>query len=176
MKEYNVNKPLVQGEIGIGCRNDYSFCVPSPDAKFFQYQADMLVRVAVRIASEDIKGFSWYQINGNGWRNQGLLDADNNPRPAYDAYQQLILQLDDAKYLTPVNYGNDVEAYAFQKTSNNVHVIWTKVDKSVDILVPISKFIDAFDRDGKQISNPPVDGNNYKITAGFSPIYIIRKP
>jgi hypothetical protein len=176
MKEYNVDKPLVQGEIGIGCRNDYSYCLPAPGEEFFQFQADMLVRVAVRVISEDIKGYSWYQINGNGWRNQGLLDADNNPRPSYDAYQQLILQLDRARYLSTVDYGSDVEAYAFHQAPNKVHVVWAKDDTSVSILVPKSKFVEAFDRDGSQITNPPVDGNNYKFTAGFSPIYIIRKP
>jgi hypothetical protein len=175
MKEYNVDKPLILGEIGIGCRNDFNFCVPSPDAEFFQYQADMLVRVAARITSEDIRGFTWYQINGEGWRNQGLLDADNNPRPAYDAYQQLILQLGDVKFLAPIDYGSEVEGYSYKQNSNKVHVVWTKEDKSVDILIPISKFIDAFDRDGNQISSPPVEGSNYKINVGFSPIYIIRK-
>jgi hypothetical protein len=176
MNEYNVDKPLVQGEIGIGCRSDYSYCQPEPSEEFFQFQADMLVRVAVRTISENIKGYSWYQINGNGWRNQGLLDFENNPRPSYGTYQQLIMQLDRARYLSAVDYGSDVEAYSFHQAPNKVHVVWAKDDTSVSILVPKSKFVDAYDRDGTQITNPPVDGNNYKFTAGFSPIYIIRKP
>ena len=175
MKEYP-DKPLVQGEIGIGCLDSKDYCLPAPSAEFFQFQADMLVRVAVRTISENIKGYSWYQINGNGWRNQGLLDFENNPRPSYYAYQQLIMQLDRARYLSTVDYGSDVEAYAFHQAPNKVHVVWAKDDTSVSILVPKSKFVDAYDRDGTQITNPPVDGNNYKFTAGFSPIYIIRKP
>jgi hypothetical protein len=176
MKEYNVDKPLIQGEIGIGCRSDFTYCQPAPSAEFFQFQADMLVRVAVRIISEDVDGYSWYQINGNGWRSQGLLDENNNPRPSYDAYQQLIQQLDRARFLSTIDYGSEVEAYAFHQAPNKVHVVWANDDTSVNIFVPMSKFVDAFDRDGNQITNPPVDGNNYKFTVGFSPIYIVRKP
>jgi hypothetical protein len=176
MSEYGVDKPLVQGEIGVGCRSDFTYCQPNPSEEFFQFQADMLVRVAVRIVSENIKGFSWYQINGNGWRNQGLLDSADNPRPSYDAYQQLIHKLDRARYLSTVDYGSDVEAYTFRKAPNRVHVVWAKDDTSVNILVPKSKFLEAYDRDGTQIITPPIEGNNYKLTVGFSPIYIVRKP
>ena len=113
---------------------------------------------------------------GNGWRNQGLLDFENNQRPSYVAYEHLIQQLQRSRYLSSVDYGSDVEAYAFHQAPNKVHVVWAKDDTSVNILVPKSKFVEAYDRDGVQITNPPLDGNNYKFTVGFSPIYIIRKP
>lgn len=176
MKEYNVDKPLVLGEVGIGCRNDFNFCVPSPLPVFFQYQADMLIRVAVRTATGDIKGFSWYTISGSDWRFQRLLEKNYTPRPAYYAYQNLILRLENAKYHEPVYYGNDVEAYAFWQGNKKIHVIWTKEDKSVEILIPKSDFIDAFDRDGNQLLNPPSVDDSYKFTASFSPIFMILNP
>ena len=121
-------------------------------------------------------GFTWYTLDGPGWRNGGLLDSNGDPRPSYTAYQVLTQQLINADYPTPVDYGAGLEAYAFQRGSQQVHVVWSKEDSSdLTILVPASKFIEARTRDGTLIAPLPVN-DNIQISVGFSPVYVIRIP
>lgn len=177
MVPYVVQKPLFVNEISLTCPEEYfpQLCSPPVDA-FLEMQANHLVRVQVRGLSEDIEGFTWYTLDGPGWRNGGLLDNFNNPRPSYLAYKQLAHQLYQADYLTSVDYGADFEAYAFQRDHQEIHVVWTKVDLSgLSIHVPVGSFIEARSRDGTLITPVLVDGS-YQIPVGFAPVYVIRIP
>jgi hypothetical protein len=176
MDAYGVQKPLFVNEVGFGCPESSSICNP-PEAAFFQMQASHLVRVQVRGVSEGVLGFIWYSLNDPGWRFSGLLDSVGAPRPSYLAYQQLVHQLINSDYLAPVDdYGTGIEAYAFRREAQDVHVVWTKLDvPGLSILVPAGNFVEARSRDGAVI--PPVlVGGNYQVPVGFSPIYVIRKP
>lgn len=177
LSDYGVSKPLVLNETGFGCasdRSDVVWCSP-PSSMFFSLQADMLVRMAVRGMSVDLKGYVWYSIDEVGWRNSGLLDEAYTPRPAYYAYQELSQQLKYTSYQGPVNYLNEVEAYEFQRKTERVHVAWAKTDQTFTIQVPASKFKAAYDINGTQL-NPPLVGANYEISVGFTPVYVIRYP
>lgn len=177
MDAYGVQKPLFVNEISLLCAEEYFplLCNPPVEA-FLQMQANHLVRVQVRGLDEGVVGFTWYTLDGPGWRNSGLLDISNNPRPSYLAYQQLAQQLFNANYLNPVDYGPDFEAYAFRRGAQEVHVVWSKLDMpALIILVPAANFIEARSRDGTLIAPVLVDGN-YQIPVGFSPVYVIRNP
>jgi hypothetical protein len=172
MSAYGVDKPLAVNEIALGCPPSYSWCAP-PGDEFYQMQASFVVHAFVRGIDGGIKGFSWYSLNGP-WRSTGLLDSVNNPRPAYYAYQQLAQQLADATYLAPVNYGAGVEAYAFSKGAEQLHIIWTN-DAPIPITIPQSRFISATDRDGAPIL-PVFAGADAQLTASFAPIYVVCRP
>jgi hypothetical protein len=177
MSPYGVQKPLFVDEISLTCPEEFfpSLCNPPVDT-FWQMQASHLVRVYVRGLSTGIIGFPWYTLDGPGWRNGGLLDDNGDPRPSYTAYQVLTQQLINADYLTPVDYGTGLEAYAFQVGTQQVHVVWSKVDSlDLTILVPASNFIEARTRDGTLIAPLPVN-ENIQISVGFSPVYVIRRP
>jgi hypothetical protein len=164
-------------EVSLLCAGDYfpSLCNPPVDA-FLQMQASYLVRALARGLSENIMGFTWYTLDGPGWRNCGLLDSAGAPRPSYVAYQQLAQQLFNAQYLTPVDYGSNFEAYAFHRGAQNVHIVWSKDDlPDLSIQVPAGNFIEARTRDGTPIAPLLVDGY-YQIPVGFSPVYVIRLP
>jgi hypothetical protein len=179
MNDYGLNKPLVLNETSLMCPptvggQPTSYCNP-PQAGFYQMQANYEVRSYVRGLSVDLIGFSWYTLDGPGWRNTGLLDSQGQPRPSYLAMKHLIAELQDSKYLAPVDYGAGLEAYAFQRGNDRVHVIWAIENSSKTVSVPIIKFTAAFDRDGKLIT-PTLSGSNYILSVGFKPIYIILKP
>jgi hypothetical protein len=175
MREYGVKKPVVLNETSFSCPNDtygsYAWC-DSPDDQFYQVQADMLVRGFTRGLSSDVRGLIWYTIDGPGWRYGGLLDGDNNPKPVYTAYQQLAQQLFETVYVGTIDYGSSLEAYAFRKGKTQVHVVWAKEDKVFPITVSQSRFVEAFDRDGKSLE-PMLLGSKYQLLVGFEPIYII---
>lgn len=182
MSEYNVHKPLSVNEMSLFCYEDPKYPPEDPTCMvgltneqlepYYEAQADFLVRSMVRGLSENLVGFTWYTLNGPGWRNGGLLNSDQTPRPAYIAYQQLAQQLDKTSYIAPVDsYGSNIEAYAFSRSSQKVHVLWTgTTDSSAVVAVP-SGFIEAYTRDGT-----PLSPSNGLLPVEFSPIYIILSP
>ena len=174
MAQYGVEKPLFLNETGMMCPDYYEWCVPSPNADYYQAQADFIVRGFVRAAAHDIKGPIWYTLN-RGWRYTGLLDVDGNPLPAYNAYQVLNQQLAGASYKEVMTYAPGVEAYAFQKNAEQIDVLWAMQDQVLDVLVPQNKFVQAYDQYGNSLTPAPVD-SNYRLSVGFEPIYIIRLP
>ncbi len=176
MADYGVDKPVVMNESGFGCSSNHPFC-EAPDDRFYESQATHLVRYFIRGLSENISGLVWYTLNGPGWRNAGLLDASQQPRKVYYAYQYLSQKLQYSRYLYVMNYGPGVEAYAFRGNSHRVHVLWAKDDEILDIIVPISSFIEVTDRYGNVLYdhlNPPlqIGSDYYSLQVGFEPIYI----
>jgi len=177
MNEVGVQKPVFVNEMSLTCPDSDSRCIP-PAEDFFQMQANHLVRAQVRGLDEGIMGFTWYTLDGPNWRYCGLLDEADNPRPSYLAYQVLAQQLINADYEhpAPVDYGAGLEAYAFQRGTQLVHVVWSELDlPNLTILVPQGNFIEARTRDGTVIAPVLIDGN-YQIPVGYSPTYVIRKP
>lgn len=179
MAEYGINKPVVLNESGFGCKEGSIYC-SAPDDNFYESQATHLVRYAIRGLSENVSGFFWYTLNGPGWRFTGLLDGFQQPRQSYLAYQHLSQKLRNARYLYPVSYHPEIEAYAFRLNSYQVHVLWAIQDKTVDFSVPVAKFIEATDRDGVVLYNqsnpPPQSGSNYVLQAGFEPLFLTLYP
>jgi hypothetical protein len=171
MQEYGVTKTLSLNEIGVGCRDDFSFCVPEPVPEFFDFQADMIVRLAVRAVGADLESFVWFTLDGPGWREMGLLDGTTR-RPSFYAYQTLIKQTMGATYSAMAVYGEGIDAFAFTSSDRGVQVVWTALDANLPFTVPQATFVEALDREGNPIT-PTVVGDSYQFTATFSPIYII---
>ena len=171
MDQYGVDKPLFLNETALGCNPDYYSCDPPP-SRFYEDQADHLLRAFTRAISEDIGGLTWYTLDGPGWREGGLLDSSYNPRPAYTAYQHLIVRLAYSTYEGTASYGSAVEAYSFTKRTERIHVVWSKDAIADTIQVPQSSLNQAYDRDGNILS-PTLAGDNYEITVGFSPVFLM---
>lgn len=172
MSQYGVDKPVFLNETGLMCPSYYAWCNP-PDPSFYQMQANHVVRAFVRGIGENVMGFIWYTLDGPGWRHVGLLYDYTNPKPVYNAYQRLNIELQNSRYVGTVDYGNDIEAYAFCRGLEGIHVVWVKEDQTLTITVPQSEFVAARDRDGNPIV-PTLTGSDYQLQVGFEPIYILR--
>ncbi len=180
MADYGVSKPVFLNESGFGCipssENIFSTWCEPPDALFFENQAYYIVRTYVRGLSEDVMGMIWYSINGPGWRNTGLLDALQLPRPAYNAYKHLVQRVGSLTYQSKPDYGAGIEAYSFSRQSQRTDVLWAiEASASFTVTVPSSAFIAAYDLFGNPIDSQPV-GDSHPIPVGFSPVYILRTP
>lgn len=174
MQSYGVDKPLVLNETSLLCppiAQVPAYCNP-PSQEFFQLQATMMVRVMVRGLSEGVSGFSWYTLDGPGWRNSGLLDGNQQPRPAFRTYQHINQQLADAVYLGPVDYGPQIEAYAFLRGDTIISVAWSTDTQTHSVTVPQATFREAFDRDGNPLAPTPVEGG-YQFAVPFEPVYLL---
>jgi hypothetical protein len=169
MSEYGVEKPVVLNEIALRCQSWKPDCIPLGDA-FYQAQADFLVRALTRALSEYVMGYAWYTLNGPGWENSGLLDENQEPRRSYIAYRHISQLLQNTKYVSTVDYGSDIETYAFKRGSEQVHVLWARTDLLIGIAEPPG-FIEAFEWNGN-----PLPSSNGQLTVGFSPIYLIISP
>jgi len=174
MSPYGVEKPVFLNETALMCPYYYGWCTP-PDDSFYQIQANHVVHSSVRGISEEVMGFIWYTLDGPGWRYTGLLDGNANPKPVYNAYQRLNIELQNTRYVGPVDYGNGVEAHGFRRGLEYVHVLWTGEDQTFTITVPLSEFVEARDREGTPIT-PTLVGSNYQLQVGLIPIYITRTP
>ncbi|MFL5807651.1 MAG: hypothetical protein ACJ8CR_38730 [Roseiflexaceae bacterium] len=177
MARYSVTKPLFLNETGLMCPEvaPYSaWCTP-PSAEFYRIQAIYVIRAFTRSLSVGVQGMIWYTLDGPGWRYTNLLDANNQPTLAYDSYRIFSAQLQNSEYLWPVNYGNGVEAYAFRKAGQILHVVWAKQNQTLAVIIPQSKFLHAVDRRGRTIQ-PFVRDKDYLLPVSFDPIYITRWP
>jgi hypothetical protein len=179
MDEYGVDKPLVLNESGFICP-PAEWCDP-PGELFFDLQADMLVRMMIRVLSEpDILGMSWYTLDGSAWRWGGLMRSENKLNPAYHAYVHLTTRLDGARYLGRVDYGSGIDAYRFMRYDyerpREIHVVWSQQDTSIPFQVPQEKFLAAFDRDGNLLIPDPTIQADYTFNARFEAVYIMLRP
>lgn len=168
MSDYNVTKPLWLNETAMNC----SWCWYQRE-DFVQMQADFVSRSLPRTLNEHIFGPIWYTLDGPGWRFTGLLDEYQLPKPVYYAYQNLIRQLQDTEPLGPVDYGTGIEAYAFGRGGEAVHIVYARENTTFSVSIPVNEFIAAYTRDGAPILVSP-SGPYVLLTVQFEPIYIIR--
>jgi hypothetical protein len=177
MASYGVAKPLFLNETGLMCPEVAPYaawCTP-PGEGFYHSQAVYVIRAFTRSLSIGVQGIIWYTLDGPGWRYTNLLDANYQPTQAHDAYRIFAAQIVGSRYIGQVDYGDDVEAYAFRKGGQVLQIVWAKQNKTPTIAIPQSKFLQALDRQGRTIA-PLVSGENYLLLASFDPIYILLRP
>jgi hypothetical protein len=179
MQAYGVSKPVFLNETAFGCPYDirypdwFIWC-KNPTEAFFDLQASYIVRSATRAYNENISGYIWYTMNGPGWRSGGLLDGTQAPKLVYQSYVYLIRQFQNSHVIGPVSYATGIEAYAFDRGTDRLDILWAIEDQTITVTVPIADWIGAFQRDGTSIF-PAQDGSNYLVPIGFSPVYLVRK-
>lgn len=164
LNQYGVSKPILMNEGGLLC---YPSGIPCAEADpgYYNDQASYAVRLYSRALANDVLGAVWYTLNGPGWRDGGLLDAAQAPRPAYQTLQFMANRLADARYAGPLS--NEVlEGYAFRTGATTYQVYWTKNDSRVEITLP------AGTRAVYNQTGQPITPAGSSVTVGFEPIFI----
>jgi hypothetical protein len=174
MARYNVNKPLWLNEGGLICNPSQPFCA-APATEFFAAKADHLPRKMARAASAGIQMVGWYTLEGPGWRNGGLLNEAQQPRPAFVAYQQMSRLVRGYTQVLSVDYGPGVEAYRFVLPGKYVDLLWSRSATVQTVSIPLVKILAQTGVTGGGVPGQIV-GNNAQLQVGFSPIYIERLP
>jgi hypothetical protein len=168
MATYGVNKPLMHTEGALLCHPKNPICNP-PGPAFFQAQADYVVWLFVRNWAEGLKSTIWYQFEGPGWRRGGLLNADQQPRPAYHALKFLSRELGSARYEQVVTQYPSLQGYEFSTPQKRIWVLWSPDDQPHDIALPASKRT-VYDKYGTDIT--PKNGT----ISVQSPIFVELAP
>ncbi len=171
MSRYGVDKPVMMNEGGLLCHPTNPDCNNGGafKAQFHDDQANYVVRLYVRGWVNGLKGITWYTLNGPGWRQGGLLDGNQQPRPAYHAFRFLHTRLLGAKYEGEISTGG-VEGYAFRRGTTRVEIYWRNDGTVTPLNVPADT-TEIFNYLGNPLTLQP--GN--QILIGFTPVILERE-
>ncbi len=121
MARYGYAKPVIMNEGALLCYRSSPNCRPNG---FEAAKADAVARLYARTMAADVLISHWYTLNGPGWQEGGLLDQNQQPLPAFRAFQFLRQQIGSARYLRPVAQSG-LEGYHFQRADREVIVVWS---------------------------------------------------
>ncbi|MGC9423723.1 Ig-like domain-containing protein [Vibrio sp.] len=113
MDIYFVDKPVILTEAALLGDNIVDY-----DPAFEATKADYIVWLYARNLAKGIYATTWYHLDNYGWRRSGLLDRNNNPLPAYDAYTVLTDMLDGAIYQGDLSLGEGILGFEFSGDTN----------------------------------------------------------
>jgi hypothetical protein len=162
------DKPLMLTEAGLLCRD-----CPSPaPTDFLEAQAAYLPRLYVRSMAMGLRATIWFTFDGPGWRQASLLDANQEPKPAYHALQALTSLLAETQYAGPINRFPGLEGYAFRRrdAQGEIWVLWSPDSTGASIDLPTG-LQQAYDLLGAPLS--PQGG---VLEVGFAPVYLELAP
>ncbi len=155
LAQYNVNKPIMMNEGGLLCA-EWEVCDESTRAA----QANYVVRLYSRSWANDLLASIWYTLDGPGWREAGLLDRNQQPRPAYTTLQFMARKLAGGSYIGALST-NGYEGYAFRNGAKTYRVYWTNDASTVPVALPAGVVYNMY---GQAIPAP--------TTVGFEPIFV----
>jgi hypothetical protein len=163
MQRYQVAKPLMHTEGSLIYPN--SAGRPPPGDAFFDAQASYVVRLYVRNWANDVAATIWFKFEGPGWQDGSLLDRQQAPKPAYDAYRFLTHELEKAWYEGPVTHYANLEGYAFGTSHKRIWVLWPPQETTWNVGLP-ADVTAVYDKYGQEIT--PL-GSNLTLT---DPVYV----
>ncbi len=165
MTNFIIDKPIYHTEGALLCLEGNPIDCSPPGEDFYDSQADYVVRMYVRNWANGVSGTIWYQFEGPGWRYGGLLDENQNPKPAYEALRTLITELSEAEYFGVLTSYDGLEGYEFNTPSKRIWVLWSPDE--VDIQIQLPENVDVvLDKFGQNITP---DGRDIIVK---NPIYV----
>lgn len=166
MQRYGVDKPVLMNEGALLCyRNDPS-CAPQG---FEQAKANYIARLFARSYEAGLYGALWYTLNGPGWQDGGLLDGDQQPRPAYATLAFLRRTLGDASY-AGVTRDGALEVHRFRKGGLQYELAWTNDGATREVPLP------AGTRRRYTVRGDPLPIGE-RLEVGFEPVIVeLRTP
>lgn len=160
--KYGVRKPMIMNEGGLLCPAGSQAC---PSAAFYDAQANTAVRLYTRAWANGLLGAAWYTLDGPGWREGGLLDAAQTPRPAYNTLKFMSGLLKGAVYTGTLGSGA-LEGYSFRKGGAAYQIYWTNDGSTTAVGLPPGTRA-AYNKAGQTIA-----ASSGSIAVGFDPVVI----
>lgn len=162
MRRYGVDKPIMMNEGGLLCfRSDPRCSVPA----FYADQANYAVRLYARTWANGLLSSFWYTLNGPGWQEGGLLDANQAPRPAFQTLRFMATLLEGATFSEKLG-GGALEGYAFRKGATTYQIYWTNDRSTVELPLP------AGVRTVYDVAGQALQTSGSTLTVGFRPVIV----
>jgi len=162
---YGLEKPIYHTEGALLCPEYNPTDCDPPGSDFEEAQADYVVWLFVRNWANDVDVTVWYEFQGPGWRNGGLLDGSQTPKPAYNALKFLTQEIGSARYIGRVLENTAVDGYEFLRNDKKVWVMWSPDEINHTVSLPAST-LGAYDKYGAAI---PITSNQITVN---SPVYV----
>lgn len=163
-------KPVLLTEAGLlcwaegGC-DDY----PTEDDELQADQANYAMRLYPRAQANGIMGALWYTFNGPGWRDSGVLDANQNPRPAFRTFQLLKRTMANSEHTGTINeQGGNLEGYVYTRNGGGTTYtyIWSNNTTAYNYAFPAGARL--FNKYGDELPAP----TNGQVRVTFEPVMI----
>jgi hypothetical protein len=124
------NKPVMNTESALLCL-EYPGAVCGGNMVFENTKAYYVGQAYASAIALGLRANLWYSLLGWPGRYSGLLDANNNPLPAYHAFVAARARLNDADYLGPITAADvgdltGVMGFKFDRGDRIVWAVWTK--------------------------------------------------
>ena len=164
LAQYNGSgKALMATEIGLVCgaTGTDAQCLTSD---FENTKAYYLTQLYTLSLAENMRATTWYSLTG--WRGSGLLDAQQNPLPAYHAFAFAKEQMDGAVFSRQVTEYPSVRVFEFERPDRWFWVLWSQ-DGSSHTVSLRQKPDFAWDAFGT-----PVEINALEVEIGLKPLYL----
>lgn|GEM_PF-1717482 len=165
LSAYGLDKPLMHTEGALVCPEWSPALCSVPGPAFYEAQADYVVWLYIRNWAAGVQATAWYTWEGPGWRHGGLLDENQNPRPAYWALHFLTNELARYSYTGPVTLYPSLQGYEFSVTGKRVWVLWAPDEVPHSVTLPAGT-VRVFDKYGGDITPP---GDTLSVS---SPVYV----
>lgn len=164
MQRYGVDKPLLMNEGAFLCYRNDPTCAPQG---FEEAKANYATRLFARAHQLGLYGALWYTLEGPGWQESGLLDANQQPRPAYATLAFLQRTLGGAVYAGDSRDGA-LEIHRFRKGNLLYEIAWTNDGSTRELPMPEG----ARARYTLAGATAPL---GEKLVIGFEPVIVERR-
>lgn len=165
-------KPVFLTEAGLTCWMEGG--CEEEMAELQADQANYVMRLYPRAHANGITAVLWSTFSGPGWRDTGILDENQNPRPAYRTFQLLGWLFNTTTYTgSEVSETGELEQYSFTNPDNgNVYTIYFSNSDTV-YTVPVPEgTVRLLDKYGDDVTLP-TDGT---LTVTFEPVLVEVAP
>ena len=159
-------KELFNTEVALICGRDGKEPICLTD-DFQNTKANYLVQAYAQAIDKKLTANIWY--SDKGWRGTNIIDANNEPLPAYDAFVFNQQMLSGSNYLGKIGGLPSLEGYKFTDQTRDIWLLWSKNIDAENIQLPRSP--DAiYDVYGNQL---PLPGAELTYSIDVAPIYIV---
>ncbi|MGC9399904.1 MAG: hypothetical protein ACP5HM_12310 [Anaerolineae bacterium] len=139
------------------------------DSIFEETKAYYLTQSYAIAIAEGLKSNLWYSLLG--WRNSDLIDANHDPRPAYEAYtfsSQTLRSVYKVEELGPADVDSlsGLKGYKFNSDNGEVWILWSLDGATHTVTLMPGTPTAIFDAFG----NPQATGHT--INVGLKPLYL----
>ena len=153
MASNGVSKPILLTEAGLADPYDNAI---GDYAGFEQDKADYLVWLYARNLAKGIAGTTWYYLDGYGWESSGLLNENNDPLPAYEAFTILTSALKGASFNQELPSADGILGFEYSLGHKQIQ-LWFSEDGSLKRIPTPAQFLRAYDLYGNPVV--PTDGS-----------------
>lgn len=168
LNNYGYDKPLMLTEAGLVC----SECPSPPPGAFLEAQAAYVPRLYVRNMALGLEATIWYTLDGPGWRQAGLLNEEQQPRPAYRALEAMTSLLEGATFVRALSDFSGLTGYVLEEVEggSEIWVLWSPDGAPVPIPIPPGL------REAHDLYGAPLEPEDDTLEIGFSPVYLVVSP